>query len=66
MGLSIPFIQKSYTASALYRKGTLKVIDIGEQLNISIPTLYNYIKHQNIALKVNSPTYEIINTVAVF
>jgi DNA-binding transcriptional regulator LsrR (DeoR family) len=62
-GLTKAAQQKAATASVLYREGTLTTAEICEQLNISIPTLYNYLKQMNITLKVNAPAYEIINTV---
>jgi DNA invertase Pin-like site-specific DNA recombinase len=64
-GLTKPAQQKAYTASALYREGTLTTTEICEQLNISVPTLYNYLKNQNIVLKANTPAYEIISPTKV-
>jgi DNA invertase Pin-like site-specific DNA recombinase len=61
-GLTKAAQQKAATASALYREGTFTTAEICEQLNISIPTLYNYLKHQNIALKADTPAYEVIDT----
>ncbi|MHB9148167.1 MAG: recombinase family protein [Candidatus Amoebophilus sp.] len=61
-GLTKTAQQKAATASALYREGTLTTAEICEQLNISIPTLYNYLKQMNITLKVNAPAYEVIST----
>jgi DNA invertase Pin-like site-specific DNA recombinase len=45
-GLNKAALQKATTAAALYKEGTLNVLDICEQLNISISTLYRYLKHQ--------------------
>jgi DNA invertase Pin-like site-specific DNA recombinase len=61
-GLTKSAEQKAYTASALYREGTLTTAQICEQLSISVPTLYNYLKHQNIVLKANAPAYEVIKS----
>jgi DNA invertase Pin-like site-specific DNA recombinase len=63
-GLNKEALQKATTASALYKEGALNVLDICEQLNISIPTLYRYLKYQNIALKADVPAYEVINKVS--
>lgn len=60
-GLTKSAQQKAYTASALYREGTLTTTEICEQLNISVPTLYNYLKKQNVVLKADAPAYEILN-----
>ena len=63
-GLNKAALQKAITASALYKEGALNVLDICEQLNISTPTLYRYLKHQNIILKADVPAYELINKVS--
>jgi DNA invertase Pin-like site-specific DNA recombinase len=60
-GLTKSAQQKAFTASALYKDGTLTPAEICEQINISIPTLYRYIKHQKITLRMNAPAYEVIS-----
>lgn len=59
-GLTKAAQQKAFTASALYKEGTLTPIEICEQINISIPTLYRYLKHQNVQLRVDTPAYQIV------
>ncbi|MFN7095854.1 MAG: helix-turn-helix domain-containing protein [Burkholderiales bacterium] len=58
---SSPAQRKAYTASALYKEGKLSVADICEQLNIALPTLYRYIKQQNIPLRADKPVNEPVN-----
>ncbi|WP_262481536.1 hypothetical protein [Candidatus Amoebophilus asiaticus] len=38
------------------------MLDICEQLNISIPTFYRYLKYQSIILKADTPAYEVVDT----
>ena len=60
-GLSKIAQQKAFTASALSKEGSLRPIELCQQLNISLPTLYRYLHHHNITLKMNLPNFEVAN-----
>jgi DNA invertase Pin-like site-specific DNA recombinase len=51
-GLTKSAQQKAFTVGALYKEGTLTPAQICKQINISIPTLYRYLRHQNIPLRI--------------
>ncbi|MEL6412997.1 MAG: recombinase family protein [Bacteroidota bacterium] len=61
-GLSKIAEQKAATAAALYREGSLSVQEVCAQLAISIPTLYRYLRHRGVPLKVEMPKYETVTT----
>jgi len=60
-GLTKSAQQKAFTASALYKEGTLTPAEICEQIHISIPTLYRYLRHQNVPLRKDAPSYEVVH-----
>ena len=49
-GLSPLAKQKALIASALYKEGRLSVSEICDQIEISNPTLYKYLKGRNVFL----------------
>lgn len=59
-GLSRAAHQKAKAAASLYRDGSLSVRGICEHLCIAPPTLYRYLKHENINLKSEKSTMEIV------
>lgn len=59
-GLSKTAQQKASIAASLYREGSLSVTEICAQLAISGPTLYRYLRHRRVPLKVEAPKYELI------
>ncbi len=61
-GLSKMAQQKAFTASTLYKEGSLRPTEICQQLNISLPTLYRYLNHHNTTLKINSPKFDVVST----
>jgi DNA invertase Pin-like site-specific DNA recombinase len=52
-GLTKEAQQKSYIAAALYREGKLSIQEIYQQLNITAPTLYKYLKGEKVELRIN-------------
>lgn len=59
-GLSQTAQQKAKAAASLYREGALSVKAICAHLHISTPTLYNYLRHENIPLRAEAPRVEVI------
>ncbi|HAN49841.1 MAG TPA: resolvase [Amoebophilaceae bacterium] len=59
-GLSKASQQKAQAAASLYRDGALAVRAICDHLHISSPTLYRYLKHENVTLKEDQPNMEIL------
>ena len=62
-GLSKAAQQKARAAVSLYRDGSLATRAICDHLHISIPTLYRYLKHENITLRAEQPKMEVIEVV---
>lgn len=59
-GLSKASQQKAQAAASLYRDGSLAVRAMCDHLHISLPTLYRYLKHENVTFKAEQPKIEIV------
>lgn len=63
-GLTTIAKQNAFTASTLYKEGTLSPIAICKQLHISLPTLYRYLNQHNITLRMNLPNFDVVDPVS--
>jgi len=63
-GLTTIAKQNAFTASTLYKEGTLSPIAICKQLHISLPTLYRYLNQHNITLRMNLPKFDVVDPVS--
>lgn len=55
--------QKTKAPASLYREGALNVESICTHLHISTPTLYNYLRHENVPLRAEAPQVEVLEVV---
>lgn len=62
-GLGEAAKQKAKAAASLYREGALNVKAICAHLHISTPTLYNYLRHENVPLRAEAPQVEVLEVV---
>ncbi|MHA7877926.1 MAG: recombinase family protein [Bacteroidota bacterium] len=62
-GLSETAQQKARAAASLYRDGSLSVRAMCNHLHISLPTLYRYLKHENVTIKADQPKMEVMKVV---
>lgn len=59
-GLSKAAQQKAQAAASLYREGSLSVRALCSHLHIAPPTLYRYLKHEQVTIKADQPKVEVI------
>ena len=59
-GISKKAEKISILAAAFYSKNNWPVSEICEQLNISKPTLYKYLKMQNVTLRANDTNFDVM------
>lgn len=59
-GLSKSAKQKAQAAASLYRDDSLSVRQICSHLHISPPTLYRYLRHEQVVIKATQPKMEVI------
>ena len=59
-GLSKASQKKARAAASLYRDGSLSVRTMCDHLNISLPTLYRYLRHENVTIKAEQPKVKVI------
>lgn len=60
-GLSKAAQQKAQAATSLYRDGSLSVREICGQLHISMPTLYRYLRHEQVSIKEKKRKMEVVD-----
>ena len=53
--------QKAQAAASLYRDDALSVRDICSHLHISPPTLYRYLRHEQVKIKSEQPKVEVVD-----